>query len=173
VEQFLVGLAAYATGYLVGGPPLTLLHELGHAVTAALLTRSRVTVSQGLQPSPFRFSVWRLDFRLRPLVGFRSAWFGFYEYDANGIPPARRAVIAAAGPATSLLAFVGLSLLARSLSYPASWFVWSAAIGAAVQLLVTALPMQYGRLFGPYNGRNSDGRRIAEHMRAARSPSNE
>jgi hypothetical protein len=165
VEQFLVALAAYAAGYLVGGPLLTLLHELGHAVPAALLTGRRVMVNQGARPSLLRFSLWRLDFRLRPLVGFRTAWFGFYESEAEDVSRAKRAVIAGAGPATSLLAFFALSLLAASLPYPASWFVWSAGIGALIQFLVTALPLRYGRVFGPYSGRISDGRRIVELVR--------
>jgi hypothetical protein len=167
VEQFLVALAAYAAGYFVGGPLLTLLHELGHALPAALLARSRVTVNQGARPSLLRFSLWRLDFRLRPLVGFRTAWFGFCESEAADVSRAKRIVISAAGPATSLLAFVMLSVLAGSLSYPASWFVWSAAVGAATQFLVTAIPLRYGRLFGPYSGRISDGRRIVELVRQA------
>jgi hypothetical protein len=114
-----------------------------------------------------RFSIWRLDFRLRPLVGFRTAWFGYFRSEAETISRARRALISAAGPAVSLLALVILSLLARSLSYPISWFAWAAAGGAAVQLAVTAMPIRYGRLFGPYSGTVSDGRRILDLLREA------
>jgi hypothetical protein len=144
---------------------LTLLHELGHAVTAGWLTGRRVKVVQGGEPGVVRFSVWRLDLHLRPLVGFRRAWYGIFRYEAGGVPLTRRVVVFAAGPAVSLLAFVALSGLAGSLSYPASWFAWAAAGGAAVQFVVTAMPIRYGRFFGPYSGTVSDGRRILELLR--------
>jgi hypothetical protein len=35
-----------------------------------------------------------------------------------------------------------------------------AAGGAAVQVAVTAMPIRYGRLYGPYSGTINDGRRI-------------
>jgi hypothetical protein len=143
---------------------LTLLHEVGHAVTAALLTGARATVVQGGEPTLVRVSIWRLDFRLRPVISLRTAWFGYVRSEAE-TTSTRRALIVAAGPVVSLLAFVLLSLLARSLSYPASWFVWAAAWGAAWQFVATAVPIRYGRFFGPYSGRLSDGRRILELLR--------
>jgi hypothetical protein len=144
---------------------LTLLHELGHAVTGALLTGARVTVNQGGQPSLLRFSVWRLDFRLRPLVGFHTAWYGTYGYEAADVSRLRRVLVIAAGPAVSLLAWLTLSSLAQGMSYPPSWFVWAAAFGAALQFLVTAVPIRYGRFFGPYRDMASDGRRLLELLR--------
>jgi hypothetical protein len=149
---------------VVAAPLLTLLHELGHATTAALLTGERATVVQGGEPSAVRFSIWRLDFELRPVLGFWSAWFGYVRSEAE-TTPARRVVIHAAGPVVSLLAFVLLSLLARSISFPASWFVWGAAWGAGWQFVATAAPIHYGRFFGPYSGRRSDGRRILDLLR--------
>jgi hypothetical protein len=149
---------------VVAAPLLTLLHEVGHATTAAVLTGARATVVQGGEPSRVRFSIWRLDFELRPVVGLRTAWYGYVQSEAE-TTRARRAVIHAAGPVVSLLAFVLLSLLARSLSFPASWFVWAAAWGAGWQFVATATPIRYGPFFGPYSGRRSDGRRILELLR--------
>jgi hypothetical protein len=134
-------------------------------MTAALLTGAQATVTQGGEPSMVRFSIWRLNFRLRPLVGFRTAWYGHFRSQAETISRARRVLISAAGPAVSLVAFVVLSGLARSLSYPVSWFVWAAAWAALLQFAVTAVPMRYGRAFGPYSGTVSDGRRILELLR--------
>jgi hypothetical protein len=148
---------------VVAAPLLTLLHELGHATAAALLTRARATVVQGGQPSLVRLSIWRLDFELRPAIGW-WAWFGYTRSEAD-TTPARRVLILAAGPLVSLLAFVLLALLAGGLSFPASWFVWAAAWGAGWQFLATALPIRYGRFFGPYSGMVSDGRRILELLR--------
>jgi hypothetical protein len=150
---------------VVAAPVLTLLHELGHATTAALLTGARATVVQGGEPSRVSFSIWRLDFRLRPVIGLRTAWFGYVRSEAE-TTRARRAVILAAGPVVSLLAFVLLSLAATSSSFPASWFVWAVAWGAGWQFVATAAPIRYGRLFGPYSGRLSDGGRILELLRA-------
>jgi hypothetical protein len=127
-----------------------------------------VTVVQGGEPSRVRFSIWRLDFRLRPVIGFRSAWFGYARSEAE-TTPARRVVILAAGPIVSLLACVLLSVLARSVSFPASWFVWAGAWGAGWQFVATAAPIRYGRMFGPYSGRKSDGRRILELLRESAS----
>jgi hypothetical protein len=133
-----------------------------------LLTRGPVTVVQGGRPSLIRFSFGRLEFQLRPLVGFRTAWYGFFAHDET-VSRGKRVVITAAGPAVSLLAFLTLSTLAGGLSYPASWFVGSLSIFAAVQFLVTALPLRYGRFFGPYAGLVSDGRRILDALRASRA----
>jgi hypothetical protein len=112
-----------------------------------------------------RFSVWRLDLSLRPLVSFRTAWYGYFRYEANGVSRGRRLAVLVAGPVVSLVAFVLLSVLARSLDYPASWFLWAAAFAAGFALVVTAVPMSYGRFFGPYSGTVSDGRRILELLR--------
>jgi hypothetical protein len=134
-------------------------------LAAALLTGARATIKQGREPSLLRFSIWRLDFGLRPLVGFRTAWFGYFRPETETSSRARRAVITAAGPATSLLALVVVILLAQSVSYPASWILWAAAGAALVQVAVTVLPIRYGRFFGPYRGMVSDGRRILELLR--------
>jgi hypothetical protein len=162
--EVVVAVGAFLVAFFVAAPLLTLLHELGH-VAAVVLSGGRATVTQGREPSLLRFSMWRLDFRLRPLVDLGSAWFGFFHYEGERASRARRVLIIAAGPVTSLLAYLALALLASGLSYPVSWFVWAAATGAGVQVLVTALPIRYGRMFGHYRGSVSDGRRILELAR--------
>jgi hypothetical protein len=44
------------------------------------------------------------------------------------------------------------------------WFCWFLALGGAWTFAVTALPIKYGRFFGPYAGRVSDGYRIRDAL---------
>ena len=44
------------------------------------------------------------------------------------------------------------------------WFCWLLALGGAWTFAVTALPIKYGRFFGPYAGRVSDGYRIRDAL---------
>lgn len=144
---------------LVGLPLLTFLHELGHALAAALLIGGRVTVVQG--PSPARVSVplWRLDLRLHGPVRPHQVWVGWAVWGAH--PDHRRHALAlAAGPFTSGLS-AGLCIAgAIELSGLAGLALVLLAVGSALQMLSSGLPVRYGRYFGTYAGKASDGLRI-------------
>lgn len=162
-------LAACAAVVLAGMPALTFVHELGHALAAAVVVGGRATLVQGPAPARLRLSVWRLDLRLHGPVPPHRVMVGWALWGPH--PQAwRHAVATAAGPAASALSagacllgvaetggFVHLSLL---LLLPA----------ATLQTLSSALPVRYGRWFGSYAGEASDGLRIRRLLQGAPEP---
>jgi hypothetical protein len=155
--------------WFVAAPAVTFLHELGHGVSATLVTAGRTTIVQGADPPLLRFCLGRLNFRLRPIVGPRHAFFGYVDYDDADVSRLRSIAITAAGPAASLL--VGGALLAVAL--PADGFgarlAWIGATAAAYQFVMSAVPMRYGRFAGLYAGWNSDGLSIVRLLRSSAS----
>jgi hypothetical protein len=140
---------ALVFGIFVAGRALTLLHELEHGVAAVLLTSGRVTVAQGHDPPLLLFGLGRLDVRLRPVTGPRFAFYGYYEYGEDGLSRGRSVVILAAVPVVSLLTAGVGSAIAIAASGIGAWFAWVVVVVAVNGFLVTAIPMRYGRLFGP------------------------
>ena len=118
--------------------PLVVLHELGHGLAALALTRGRVS----------------MELRHGGLSGGRIA------YEAVGLRhPRAVALIAAAGPAVSLLsaAVLCVAWLGEDPGF-AQRVIRTGALVAIVQFLVTALPIRYGAGLGPPS--DSDGRVI-------------
>jgi hypothetical protein len=147
--------------------PLTLLHELGHALPMLVLTPDRVVVRVGHQPAR-PVVAGALELRVRWLNSPRWAWFGYVEGEGGDDPSrARRIAILAGGPLVSALVLAALLMLAAFVPWPATILVWLPALAVAWQLFVTAVPMRYPRWFGPYAGRVSDGYRIVRLLRAA------
>jgi hypothetical protein len=90
--------------YLLTMPFLLLLHELGHAAAALALRPGGVAVGIGREPHLFHIVLGRLMVAFHPWVGFWRA-HGVCMYQR---PESRTedAIIAAAGPAASLLACI-------------------------------------------------------------------
>jgi hypothetical protein len=157
-------VAAYAAIWILG-VPLTLLHELGHALAALGLGVRRVTVHVGRPPARSRV-LGRLELRLRLLNRPRWAWYGRIE--ASGEVSTGRAVAAtAAGPLVTAAVLASLLVAAAFVPWPPVLVVWVVAAAVTWQLLVTAIPMRYPRWFGPYAGRVSDGYRIVRLLRSS------
>ena len=144
--------------------PLTLLHELGHALRLLAWSRGRVSVHVGRPPGR-QVSIGRLELHVRWLNSPRWGWFGFYEGAVDGPSRARRLVVLAGGPLVSALALVALLAAAAFVSWPASILIWVPALAVAWELFVTAVPMRYPRWFGPYAGWDSDGYRALRMFR--------
>jgi hypothetical protein len=131
--------------------PLVILHELGHAVAALLLTGGRVTVGVGDRREQLVLAAGRLELSLSPAL----APGGECVIDPSALKvPKAEAWIAAAGPLTSLAA--GVVLLAAALD--GGGIVLATGAGAAwLQTVLTAVPVRYGAGIGPGE---SDGRAI-------------
>jgi hypothetical protein len=163
----IVGIVSIAL--LVGMPVLTLVHELGHGIAAALAVGGRVTIVQGPAPARVHVRVWRLDVRLRGLVAPHRVMIGWALWGPHP-DPRRHALAIAAGPLTS--------------AGCAGLLVWGAhaahgglrlglvllALEAAFQTLSTSVPCRYGRWFGAYAGEASDGLRVARALRGRPEP---
>jgi hypothetical protein len=159
MHQSLESLIVLVTALLAGMPALTFVHELGHAIVAALLVGGRVTIVQGPAPARFRFSVWRLDFRLRGPVAPHRVMVGWALWGAH--PGVRRHALAtAAGPFTS--GVLAAACLAGSIEAGGAigLLLLLLAFASAFQMLSSGLPVRYGRWFGAFAGEASDGLRI-------------
>jgi hypothetical protein len=155
----LLQFAALAVGLMVVIPALTLVHELGHAIAAALLVGGRVRVIQGPPPARLAFSVWRLDLRLRGPVGPHQVWVGWAAWGPH--PDRRRHAIATlAGPLASALSAVACAFGAFHTGGFVGILLALVALAATAQTLSSGLPMRYGRRFGSFAGEASDGLRI-------------
>jgi hypothetical protein len=146
--------------------PLTLLHELGHALPLLAFSRGRVIVRVGRQPAR-PVPIGRLELLVRWLNSPRWGWFGFVEGEGEEPSRGRRVAILAGGPLVSAVVLLALVAGAAYVPWPASILIWVPALAVAWQLFVTAVPMRYPRWFGPYAGRVSDGYRILRLLRSA------
>ena len=148
-----------AVALLVGAPLLTLLHELGHAVVAALALGGRVTVTQGPAPARVERSLWRLDLQLRWPVKPHQVWVGWARW---GRHPSRwrRALALAGGPATSVASSAACFWGSVETLGSLHLLLFALAGIAGGQALSSGLPMRYGRRFGQYGGVASDGLKI-------------
>jgi hypothetical protein len=169
VASLLQLLVAWLVVLLVGMPLVTLLHELGHAVAAALAVGGRVTVVQGPAPAHQTGSVWRLDLRLHGPTAPHQGMIGWAMW---GPHPARwrHATAMAAGPLVSGLCAAGCLLGAGQV--PSLWrtALELLAATAVLQTLSSGLPVRYGRWCGQYAGQASDGLRIRRLLQGSPEP---
>jgi hypothetical protein len=152
-------IVAAAAVYLVGLPLLTLVHEVGHAATAALLIGGRVTVVQGPAPPRFQLSIGQFDLRLRGIVAPHRVWVGWAFWEPHG-NRRRHALATAAGPLASAACAAACAYGGLHTTGLLAELLWLLALGAGSQLLSTGLPVRYGRFFGSYAGEASDALRV-------------
>jgi hypothetical protein len=154
---------------LVGMPVVTLLHELGHAVAAAIAVGGRVTVFQGPAPARLTVSIWRLDLRLHGPIAPHQGMIGWAMWGPHQARW-RHAVAMAAGPLVSGLCAAGCLLLAPHVpSLPGSALELLAG-ASTLQTISSGLPLRYGRWFGRYAGEASDGLRIRRLLQGRPEP---
>jgi len=169
MERILLDALVFAAAFLGGLPVLTLLHELGHAVTAAALVGGRATVVQGPAPARLQVSVWRLDLRVHGPVGPHRVWVGWALWGPH--PDRRRHALAtAAGPAVSALSSGLCAFGLAETDGLAQLFLLVLALAAAFQTLSSGLPVRYGRRFGSFAGEASDGLRVRRLLEGRPEP---
>lgn len=153
-----------AVVFFIAGPPLTLLHELGHALPLSLAGQP-ATIYLG-RPDPRArptFSFGKVEVRVRRPLGFGGETF--YEEPENGFSPEGRLLIALGGPALSALAALALGIAAYlSPDNPLSGLLGAFSIGAFSQVFLSMIPVRYPRWLGAAGGRPSDGLRILRAM---------
>ena len=160
-------VVAYALVTWVLPMPLTLLHELGHALPLLAFSRDLVVVKVGGSPRR-KLSLGRLLLEVRLLNRRRWGWFGNVEApDAEPLSRGRMLIVLDGGPLVSALLLTAFLVAAALVPWQPVLVVWAGVIAVAWQLLVTAIPMRYPRWFGPYAGRVSDGYRISHLFRVS------
>lgn len=151
---------------LVGIPFLTFVHELGHALVAAVAVGGRVTVIQGPDPVRARFSAGRIDFRLHGLPLPHQAWIGWARWDENA-SPRRHALALAGGPLASLLSAAALYGGALATGGVGRVALLALAVDATCQLTSTSVPVRYPAFSGQYAGHGSDAYLIRQYLTGA------
>jgi len=160
VDFLLIGIITW----LVVLPLTILVHELGHACVILGLLRRPVMVELGSGPKGYDITLGLLTIRLRLLSGP----IGFCRYDDEGVTLESSVLFDLAGPLASL----GFAVLiykinqTDALSPLFAGIFASAVYAAAVNFVVTAVPVTYPSWCGPYAGMQSDGYRFCKGIRA-------
>jgi hypothetical protein len=142
--------------------PLTMLHELGHAVVARRLLPGPVLVNVGHGDSRWEFALCGIDFRVAPVNPFALP-AGFCAYDGSSAGARDEVAVALAGPAATL---GGLALTLAALGRTGGVLhtvAWVAVLGEAMALCVCLAPIA----LTDRNGRawRSDGRLALDALR--------
>lgn len=161
-------LLAGAVVFFIAGPPLKLLHELGHALPLALAGKS-AEIHLGkpdLRARP-TFSFGKVEARIRRPLGFGGEIF--YEEPENGFSPEGELVMSLGGPAASALAALAFGLLAFLLPDSLlSALLGAVSVGAFLQVVLSMIPVRYPRWLGKAGGEPSDGLKALRAMGFAR-----
>jgi hypothetical protein len=165
-----VFLAIVVSAY-VGGPLLTLVHELGHAVAARVLTGGRVKIVVGREPASLHGRVGWLELRWRPALRPGDAFGGWFTISGPRCASrARTAAFVAAGPAASALSSILLAIATAQTGGFLSRLLEGCTVIALAGVLVTAVPWRYPRFFGFAAGWPSDGLRVVEALKGVSTP---
>jgi Zn-dependent protease len=150
---------------LVLGGPVTLWHEIGHAVAARRRVPGRVAIFVGIAPRRWRFALGGIEFAVSPLTApLGPAGECVYE----GWPTAGdAAVIAAAGPAATA-AGLAVTLAAIKLAPGAipPPVVAGSVLIQAFALVFNLVPLTYTHRGRAYP---TDGRKLLDALRSRRS----
>lgn len=150
--------------WIVVGPLLTFLHELGHAGAALVFTDDWVRIEMGSQGLVASMTLGRLALQLR----FGTGFVGYFWYGGSPAGTWQRIAIQAAGPIVSLLIAIVSYGFIFSLESPPdvvrTVLFWTGN-GALIQFLVTAIPIRYPGWWYGYAGMASDGERIRRALR--------
>jgi hypothetical protein len=161
----LVAIAACAAAYALAPVLLVLPHELGHAIVARLCGARRADVVVGAEPRRIGFELGHIAVRMRLLSHPKWLWYGTARWQLESDSRWISAAVSAAGPLTTLALTIAYAVLGTATGDFGRWFFWFLAISGAWTFMATAAPIRYGRFFGPYEGRFSDGYRIREALR--------
>ena len=148
--------------------PVTLLHELGHAVTARRLLGGDVAISVGTVGQLAEMRLGQIALSINALSHPGSA-SGVAEFDDSRATARDILLIALAGPAASLVgtAFTAWALSAASPSGALHGLLWAATLAGAFGVLnLVPLTIQ-DRRDGPST--RTDGRLALDALRVARA----
>jgi hypothetical protein len=132
------GLWSWAFALVVVAMPVTVLHELGHALAARWRLHGPVRVAIGAPALRVRFSALGIDFAVAPIAS-PIGQAGSCSYD--GWPTAADTlVVALAGPAATAIGFVVALLALPPTKGAVHDLVWMAAMMQGVALVLCLVP---------------------------------
>lgn len=127
-------VAAVAVACLLVAPVLTLLHELGHAAVALLVSGGRIHVLVGRPPGVVRCRVGRVALTAGPLVPRGVALHGLCVRERTSTSPRDELAVSLAGPAATLAATSALAAGSIGASQSAPWVALVLLYGAVTGL---------------------------------------
>lgn len=110
----------------MAAPVTVFLHELGHAITALLVTSKEVTMYVGSYGEEEKASKWKFGrlkiYLKKPFLLWNT---GLVDFEERAISTSKQALISAMGPLTSLILGVGVLASFWSMDVPGEWRVFS------------------------------------------------
>jgi Peptidase family M50 len=163
------GMPAALIYFAVVAAPLTLLHELGHALVAAHRLGGPVHISLGARGRLVRIRLRRLTMAVSALP-HPARLGGYASFDASRASARDLLLVALAGPAASLVAFVVAALALSSVSHAgtAHDVLWAATASSLLSVLLSLVPLEFQEHRGGPKLR-TDGRVALEAIRAHRA----
>ena len=131
-QETFLGLLFFLCCFIAFKSIATLLHELGHALPALLLTNSPVSIRVGDDSVKPLIDTGRISLSL----SLRNASIGFTSYDRNALSVFRLVIVVLGGPVLSLSACV-LS----------TWFIVHCPESLWIRLLAAAFLSANGLVF--------------------------
>ncbi|MGI6636058.1 MAG: hypothetical protein ACOX7B_12950 [Christensenellales bacterium] len=135
----------------------TILHELGHAVVALIISKKDVFIIIGRTQIDSIRKVISIG-RLKIKIGRFSPVTGFAYVDESDLNRAQLVIFYLGGPLISLLLTLVLFFTSRQISNAeVQEILQFSTVYLFIQFLVTVLPIRYPRIWGAYGNYDSDG----------------
>jgi hypothetical protein len=142
--------------------PLTMLHELGHAVVARRLLPGTVRVTVGHGEARWEFALRGIDFQLSPVHPF-AVPAGVCSYDGSSASARDEVAVALAGPAATLAGLVLTVVVLGQTGGLLHTIAWVAVLGETLGLCVCLAPITLNDRHGRHW--RSDGRVALDALR--------
>lgn len=142
----------------------TITHELGHVLSALILTKENVKMTLGRNNETLKkIRLRRLAIELR---GFHP-FLGYVYLNESKLTRFQRMMIYAGGPIVSLVLGIVLSLISRNLEHELlKDIILFSGNYQLHQLVWTSIPIVYPKWLGGYGGYSSDGHNILKLIKA-------
>ncbi len=141
----------------------TITHELGHALSALILTKENVKITLGRNNERLkRIGLRRLDIELK---GF-DPFTGFVHLKESKLTKFQKIMFYAGGPIVSLVFGIVLLLTSRTIEHKLlKQIIIFLGNYQLFQLICTSIPITYPKWWGGYGGHSSDGYNILKLMK--------
>jgi len=142
----------------------TIIHELGHVLSALILTKENVKMILGRNNGKLKkIGLRRLDIQLR---GF-DPFLGFVYLNESKLTKFQRIMFYAGGPIVSLVLGIVLSLISRNIEHELlKEIILFSRNYLLYQLVCTSIPIVYPKWWRGYSGYSSDGHNILKLIKA-------
>ncbi|WP_026478225.1 zinc metalloprotease [Alkaliphilus transvaalensis] len=161
----IIQMIAIGCYYIILFQLTTIIHEMGHAIPARILSKDKVTILLGVGNNKKIFNIGNF---IVVLSGFHP-FTGFVNYNEEKLTRLGKFISTLGGPLISLLVGVGGLLIAGKISNTILYRLFRfAAFYNLYQFVVTIIPIKYPNWWGAYSGFASDGYRIVTFLKESK-----